>query len=67
MTIATERYRAVRYLKEAAMMIYLRGKERPSLAEFRQLFRAALRHYPSDFDMQRVAECKKCRKIFERE
>jgi len=55
MTLSSERYRSVRYLKQVAMMIYLRGKERPTLSKFRKLFRNALKHYPSEYDMRQVS------------
>lgn len=67
MTLPDERYRAVKSLKEAAMLIFKRGKDRPSLTELRHIFRSALKHYPHDYDMESVAKCHKCRKVFEKD
>lgn len=67
MTMPTERYRAILRLKEAAMLIFERGNKRPSLSGMRLAIRAALRHYPHEGDLQRIAECPRCKKILEKE
>ncbi len=67
MTMPDERYRAVKKLKDAAMLIFERGDKRPSLSDLRYAIRAALKHYPNDSDMETIAECKTCSKIFEKD
>ncbi len=63
MTLPTERYRAILRLKEAGMLIFERGNKRPSLSGMRLAIRAALRHFPSEWDLEKIAECKRCSKI----
>jgi len=67
LTLPTERYYAIMALKRAALLIFERGKKRPSLSGMRHAIRSALRHYPSQWDIERIAECKKCRKIIEKD
>lgn len=67
MTLPSERYRAIMALKQAAMLIFERGNKRPSLSGMRLAIRSALRHYPSEYDIQKIAECKRCGKIIENE
>ena len=66
MTMPDERYRAIKYLREASALIFTRGKGRPSLTELRHIFRSALRHYPSNFDLEQIADCPRCKKILEK-
>jgi hypothetical protein len=67
MTLPSERYRAIMALKQAAMLIFERGDKRPSLSGMRHAIRSALKHYPHDGDLEKIAECQKCKKILEKE
>ena len=67
LTLPTEKYRAILKLKEAAMLIFERGDKRPSLSGLRFAIRAALRHYIHEFELEKIAECPRCKKILEKE
>lgn len=54
MTMPSERLNALKMLKEAAYLIFARGKNRPSLTELRRIFRSALKHYPGDHEIDRL-------------
>jgi hypothetical protein len=66
-TLPNERYYAIMALKKAALLIFERGSKRPSLSVMRHAIRSALRHYPSEYDLERIAECKRCSKIIEKD
>lgn len=64
MTMPDERLRALKMLKAAAMLIFERGAKRPKLKELRQIFRSALKHYPSGYEFEEIAN--KVPKLFSR-
>lgn len=67
MTLNYERYNAIKSLKRASMLIFERGKNRPSLAELRRIIRGALKHYIDDYHLDEIAKCPRCSKIIGKE
>jgi hypothetical protein len=62
-TLPRERYAALKNAKKVMRLIFLRGNARPSLTELRRIIYYALKHYPTDYELEQLP--KKLPKLFE--
>lgn len=65
MTIPTERFRSIRYARDFLREL-LDPRATPKVPKFiRTLAYNCLRHFPTDYEMEQIAKCPRCRKHFE--
>lgn len=62
MTLPNERKYAVVAAKEFLLDLFL-GKHKRVPKEVRAIARNLLKYYPADYQLDKIAQCKKCRKI----